>query len=198
MNQNQWIKVFIAFMNSVDKYKVDAPEKVGMSLKPLIEDIIFDVSETGEIVTKRIYEAVRQALRINTLDTAKNVVNDFVLWLKKNKQYLNEAVEYGKDFTEFEIDETLLEEFEVNENRARAPKLKGIAAKKRQKQAEVMSKLNKNPAYVAAANKLLMIANREAKKIAREAGIAPNLIDVSKVIVRKSSVDAAADKKQSK
>ena len=57
--------------------------------------------------------------------------------------------------------------------------------KKRKAKAEIMSKLNKNKSYQQAQQKLLMIANREARKIARESGIPPNLVDVTKVIVRK-------------
>lgn len=47
-----------------------------------------------------------------------------------------------------------------------------------------MRELNKNKQYIAARNKLMGIATREVKKIAREKGINPSLIKLNKVTIK--------------
>ncbi|BBI90418.1 hypothetical protein HYO65_gp026 [Tenacibaculum phage PTm1] len=184
-------------MNSATKFKVDIPEKAGVALRPIIDDIIYDIHEANEIVTERIYENVKNALHMECIDTAKAIVMDYSLWLKSDEQNLNE--EFTANFDEFLVDETSINESEeISEARGRVQTLRGMDLKKRKAKAEIMSKLNKDPQYIQASQKLLMIANRVARKLAREAGIKPNLVDVSKVIVRKSTITKAQETKPKK
>lgn len=203
------IKQFLQFMSICNKHKIDLPEKVGFALRPIIDDIIFDVREEGEIVTHRIYEALRAAMQVKSIDVAKAVALDFALWLKGDRKRLK-TEDNEDDWDALLIDEIdlmdddeLQEAFEagqidesrIDERRARTPRLRGRALKMRKAKSEIMSKLNKVPAYQQAQKKLLMIATREARKIARAAGIPPNLVAVDKVIVRKDSVETASTKK---
>lgn len=203
------ITQFSKFIELSKKYKVNLPEKVGYALRPLIDDIIFDVQVAGKVVTERIFSAVKDAIQEKSDDKVKAIILDFELWLKSNKKNLNESVyleieQYElpddeddlEDLGEIDLDEEEIEDdgFEIQDDdsriaeantMARAPKLQGKALKRRKAKANIMSKLNQNPLYMQAKEKLMLIAAREAKRIAREEGVKPSLVDVSKVIVRK-------------
>lgn len=98
-----------------------------------------------------------------------------------------------KELSSEDISEQFLNSFkkhvsenEINEARKLVSTIKttGKDAKARASKADVMRELNKNKQYIAARNKLMGIATREVKKIAREKGINPSLIKLNKVTIK--------------
>lgn len=70
----------------------------------------------------------------------------------------------------------------INENiKARAPKLRGKALKKRQNKAEVLKELQNDQQLKSMIDNLLKVAKVKIKNIASSKGINPKMVDITEI-----------------
>lgn len=169
-NKARYIK-FTALLsnNGVDIKKIDDD-----TITSIVDDICIDVQEEGEIVTNRIKDVVKDIIKDST--KSKKVMNKFTNWLNDNQDEMCESV----DESMFMLDD----KEEINERKARAPKLHGKAEKQRKNKASVMKLVNQDPAFNALARKAFALTNRLIKKYAKEQGISPEKVKISKITLR--------------
>lgn len=175
------ITKYLALKDLVTKSGGQAPAKESHEIEVLIEDVLFEIGIENKIVTKRLYKNAEKIFKL-TSEQAVKVLDGFVKYLMSNN--------ITEDLTEDWLDSYLTggqshraDEY-LTEQKARAPKLRGRALKMRETKAQVMKELNKNIQFAAAKKKLLAIANIEARKIARDLGLSPKLVNLDKITIR--------------
>ena len=154
---------YVILKQILKKHGAKKLPKYNNNIEMLINDIMLDINELGEVLTERIYKVLTSTFVIDD-SSSKSVMKEFAEWCKKNN---------------------VTEEYTIIEQTARPPKLKGRAEKARQAKAEIMAMISKSDSVSRAKDKLFLVIQREAIKAAKELGINPNIINLDKITIKR-------------